>query len=251
MSGRVQVEGRPAEKPGTRVPDGAEVKVAGPALPYVGRGGVKLAGALDAFGLVVTGLEALDVGSSTGGFTDCLLQRGAAHVVCVDVGHGQLDWKLRNDPRVTVLEGINARYLSSGDLPVGCRLDLATIDVSFISLRLVLPRIPPLLDPEGARPAAGATGSIVALVKPQFEVGRGKVGRGGIVRSRNLRAETLAGVASFALSLGLGAGSMIRSPIAGAEGNIEYFIHLSLRTGGLTTEEIEKNALNLTQEEPE
>jgi 23S rRNA (cytidine1920-2'-O)/16S rRNA (cytidine1409-2'-O)-methyltransferase len=246
MSGRVQVEGRTMEKPGVRVPADAGVSVAA-GLLYVGRGGVKMAGALDAFNLDVAGLTALDVGSSTGGFTDCLLRRGAARVICVDVGRGQLDWKLRNDPRVTVLEGINARYLSPGDLPEACRLDLAVIDVSFISLKLVLPRIAPLLD---ERAPGAAAGSIVALVKPQFEVGRGKVGRGGIVRGRSLRREALAGIATFALSMGLGVSGMIRSPITGAEGNIEYFVLLHLSAGGLTAEEIEKNALTLTEEEP-
>ncbi|HEY3174686.1 MAG TPA: TlyA family RNA methyltransferase [Candidatus Polarisedimenticolia bacterium] len=251
MSGRVQVEGRTLEKPGTQVDPLVGVSVAGPALPYVGRGGVKLAGALDAFGLDVTGLAALDVGSSTGGFTDCLLQRGAARVVCVDVGHGQLDWKLRNDPRVTVLEGINARYLSPAELPEGWRPELAVIDVSFISLKLVLPRIAPLVGFEADRAPAGARGSIVALVKPQFEVGRGNVGRGGIVRGRSLRAGALTGIASFALSMGLSVRAMIRSPISGAEGNIEYFVLLDSRTGGFKAEEIDENALTLTQEEPE
>jgi 23S rRNA (cytidine1920-2'-O)/16S rRNA (cytidine1409-2'-O)-methyltransferase len=247
MSGRVEVEGARVDKPGAQIADGAGVRLIGPEIPYVGRGGLKLAGALDAFGIDVAGLIAVDIGSSTGGFTDCLLQRGAARVCCVDVGRGQLDWTLRNDPRVVVIEGLNARYLSPADLPaVAGAPQLAVVDVSFISLRLVLPRVPPLLAGQGsARPG----GDILALVKPQFEVGRGRVGRGGIVRDAALRREVLSGIASFAGSLGLGIRGMCRSPIQGAEGNREYFLYMNCRPSGLTSEEIEQHAVNLTNEE--
>lgn len=250
MAGRVTVDGAAASKPGARVAGEAEIRVTGPPLPFVGRGGVKLAGALETLGLDVTGLRVLDVGSSTGGFTDCLLQRGAAHVVCVDVGRGQLEWRLRNDPRVTILEGKNARYLSGEDLADGGPVQMAVIDVSFISLKLILPPVASLLSPPREEGAGGAAGSILALVKPQFEVGRGRVGRGGIVRSRELRREAVAGVAHFASSMGTSVAAVIRSPITGAEGNIEYFLHLVMRTQGLTTEEIDRHVSKLTEEEP-
>ena len=245
MSRRVTVDGRIQDKPGTRIDLDADVTVEAPALSYVGRGGLKLAGALDTFRVDAAGLTVLDIGASTGGFTDCVLQRGAARVFAVDVGRGQIDWKLRNDPRVVVVEGLNARYLNPGDLPgFGGGVDLATIDVSFISLRLVLPKVAPILRPPPA-PAC-----ILALVKPQFEVGRGKVGRGGIVRDSDLRREALAGIARFSLTLGLSVRGLARSPIAGAEGNVEYFAHLDTGAGGLTPEEIDNEATRLVREEP-
>ena len=170
LAGRVKVGGEVVSKAGANVPDGAAIEVVEPDFPWVGRGGVKLAHALDTFGIDVTGREALDIGASTGGFTDVLLQRGARRVVALDVGHGQLDWRLREDPRVVVLERRNARQLERGWLPAP--VDVVTIDVSFISLRLILPALPPVLAP-------GA--DIVALVKPQFEAGRR---RGGPRRAR-------------------------------------------------------------------
>jgi len=244
LSGRVSVEGLPSAKAGSRVPDDAVVNVTGALHPFVGRGGLKLAGALDTLRVDVTALTALDVGSSTGGFTDCLLQRGAAQVVCIDVGQGQLDWKLRNDPRVRVFEGVNARYLPPEitGLFAG-RFDLAVVDVSFISLKLILPVLPPLLLP--------GRGGIIALVKPQFEVGRGKVGKGGIVRSARLRYEAVAGIGAFAIDAGLGVLGVAASPITGAEGNCEYFIHLSVAPGGLTQGELEKHVIDLTHAEEE
>lgn len=245
MSRRVTVDGRLQDKPGTRIDPDAEVAVEAPALSYVGRGGLKLAGALDAFGIDPAGLTVLDIGASTGGFTDCALQRGAARVFAVDVGHGQIDWKLRNDPRVVVVEGLNARYLGPGDLPgLADGVDIATIDVSFISLRLVLPKVAPMLRPPPA------TACILALVKPQFEVGRGKVGRGGIVRDPELRREALAGIAHFSLTLGLCVRGLERSPIDGAEGNVEYFACLGTGQGGLSPEEIDDKASRLVREEP-
>jgi 23S rRNA (cytidine1920-2'-O)/16S rRNA (cytidine1409-2'-O)-methyltransferase len=196
----------------------AEVRVAVPDHPYVGRGGIKLAHALDLFGIVVDGRLALDIGASTGGFTDVLLQRGACGVVALDVGHGQLDWKLRNDPRVVVIERTNARSLAAADLPENVRaFDVITIDVSFISLRHILPVVPPLL-----RPGA----DVIALVKPQFEAGRAEVGKGGIVRDAAVQQRVVEEVSAAADALGLRRVGMTESPIAGMEGNREFLIHL-------------------------
>jgi 23S rRNA (cytidine1920-2'-O)/16S rRNA (cytidine1409-2'-O)-methyltransferase len=220
LAGRVRVDGRPAAKPGMTVPAGAAVDVTEPDHPFVGRGGVKLDGALTRLGLNPAGRTAIDVGASTGGFTDCLLRRGARRVLALDVGAGQLDWTLRNDPRVTVLEGINARHLAAGDLPE--TPDLAVVDVSFISLRLILPALVPLLR-EGA--------DLVALVKPQFEVGREQVGPGGIVRDPELHRAAVLRVASAASSIGCRVVGGCASPITGAEGNREFFLHL--RTGAV------------------
>jgi 23S rRNA (cytidine1920-2'-O)/16S rRNA (cytidine1409-2'-O)-methyltransferase len=218
LAGRVRVDGRPAGKPGMTVAADAAIEVTQPDHPFVGRGGVKLEGAFTRLGLDPSGRTAIDVGASTGGFTDCLLRRGARRVLALDVGSGQLDWSLRNDPRVTVLEGINARYLKPGDLPE--TPDLAVVDVSFISLRLVLPAIAPLVAP-------GA--DVVALVKPQFEVGRDEVGPGGIVRDAALHRAAVLRVAREAASIGYQVVGGCPSPIAGAEGNREFFLHL--RTG--------------------
>jgi 23S rRNA (cytidine1920-2'-O)/16S rRNA (cytidine1409-2'-O)-methyltransferase len=181
----------------------------------VGRGGVKLAHALDTFRIDVTGREALDIGASTGGFTDVLLQRGARRVAALDVGHGQLDWRLREDPRVVVLEHRNARQLEPEWLPAP--VDIVTIDVSFISLRLILPVLPPVLAP-------GA--DIVALVKPQFEAGRAEVGRGGLVKDPAVHEAVLARVTERAASCGLARVGMTPSPITGATGNKEFLMHL-------------------------
>jgi 23S rRNA (cytidine1920-2'-O)/16S rRNA (cytidine1409-2'-O)-methyltransferase len=221
IAGSVRVNGQPASKAGTAVPSDAEVTVAVPDHPYVGRGGLKLAHALDAFGIAVQGL-ALDIGASTGGFTDVLLQRGVARVVALDVGHGQLDWKLRNDPRVVVLERLNARALTPSDLPADAReFDIITIDVSFISLRYILPVLPPLLR-EGAH--------VIALVKPQFEAGRAEVGKGGIVRDNAVQRRVVDEVTAAADALGLTRAGMTESPIAGMEGNREFLVHFLLRT---------------------
>ena len=231
MSGRVSVAGRTVDKAGQLVAEDAELRVAPAAREYASRGGHKLAGALDAFSLDVRDARALDVGASTGGFTDCLLQRHAAHVVALDVGKGQLDWRLRNDARVTVIEGVNARALVPDDLPVSHRVfDLVTVDVSFISLRLVLAPLLPILHSEG---------SLVALIKPQFEVGRGQVGKGGIVRDAALRAGALATVATGTADLGFAVRGLTASPLAGMEGNQEYFMLADPRPGGLSTREIE------------
>jgi len=218
IAGSVRVNGQPASKAGTSVARDADVTVATPDHPYVGRGGLKLAHALDVFGVAVDGRVALDIGASTGGFTDVLLQRGAPRVVALDVGHGQLDWKLRNDPRVIVLERVNARSLTPVDLPESAReFDIITIDVSFISLRHILPAVPPLMR-EGA--------DVIALVKPQFEAGRAEVGKGGIVRDEAVQLRVVEEVTAAANALGLTRAGMTESPIAGMEGNREFLVHL-------------------------
>jgi len=214
LAGQVSVAGQPVTKAGTAVADNADVALIAPDHPYVGRGGVKLAHALDAFHVDVSGREALDIGASTGGFTDVLLQRGAVRVVALDVGHGQIDWKLRNDPRVLVVEGFNARLLTAADLPAP--VDVVVIDVSFISLRQILPVVPALL-----RPGA----DVVALVKPQFEAGRAEV-RKGIVRDAAIHARVLDHVSAAAADIGLTRVSSVPSPITGAKGNQEFFLHL-------------------------
>jgi 23S rRNA (cytidine1920-2'-O)/16S rRNA (cytidine1409-2'-O)-methyltransferase len=190
IAGQVSVNGQPVSKPGTQIAADAEVALIAPDHPYVGRGGVKLAHALDAFGIDAAGREALDIGASTGGFTDVLLQRGARRVVALDVGHGQIDWKLRNDERVVVIEGFNARHLTLANLPG--HVDLVVIDVSFISLRPILRVVPPLLNPRA---------DVVALVKPQFEAGRGEV-RKGINRDPAIHARVLEVVSAAAREVG-------------------------------------------------
>jgi 23S rRNA (cytidine1920-2'-O)/16S rRNA (cytidine1409-2'-O)-methyltransferase len=215
LAGEVLAGDRPVDKAGDLVDAAAELRLRSAPMPFVSRGGVKLAHALDVFGVDPRGLVALDVGASTGGFTDCLLQRGAVRVHCVDVGHGQLDWKIASDARVRVHDRVNARTIDPA--VVGERVDLVVIDVSFISLRLVLPALPPL-----ARPGA----PVVALVKPQFEVGRAHVGKGGIVRDDEARARSLVEVRAAAEALGFEALGDTTSPITGGKGNIEYLLHL-------------------------
>ena len=218
LAGAVRVGTTATPKAGSMVAADALVEVALADHPYVGRGGLKLAHALDAFGLACDGKLALDVGASTGGFTDVMLQRGARRVVALDVGHAQLAWRLRSDPRVVVLEGVNARYLKPDDLPADARVfDLVSIDVSFISLRLVLPAVPPLL----AVPA-----DVVALVKPQFEAGRADVGKGGIVRDAAVHARSVDEVSACAAALGFLVRQHCESPIRGTEGNREFLVHL-------------------------
>jgi 23S rRNA (cytidine1920-2'-O)/16S rRNA (cytidine1409-2'-O)-methyltransferase len=215
-TGVVRVDGRVADKPGMPVRSDALVEVVRPDHPWVSRGGVKLAAALEAFGVDPRGLRCLDVGASTGGFTHVLLERGATQVVAVDVGRGQLDWGLRNDPRVVVREGVNARRLLPEEVPGP--FALITVDVSFISLRLVLPALAPLLEPEGA---------LVALVKPQFEVGRRQVGRGGVVRDEEARERAILAVIAAAAELGLACRGRIPSPIAGPAGNVEELVYFA------------------------
>jgi 23S rRNA (cytidine1920-2'-O)/16S rRNA (cytidine1409-2'-O)-methyltransferase len=218
LAGKVEVNGRKVSKAGTLIAADADLQVAEPEHPWVGRGGIKLAHALEKFGIDVAGRLALDIGASTGGFTDVLLQRGARHVIALDVGHNQLHWKLRSDPRVTVLEGVNARALTRETLPgIGDGAGIVTIDVSFISLRHILPVVPPLL----AAPA-----DVVALVKPQFEAGRDEVGRGGLVTDPAIHARVIAAVGDEAATVGLTRVAVIESPITGAEGNREFLMHL-------------------------
>jgi 23S rRNA (cytidine1920-2'-O)/16S rRNA (cytidine1409-2'-O)-methyltransferase len=220
MAGTVTVDGQVVDKPGYRVRGGARVTVRRPAHPYVGRGGVKLAHALAVFRIDPRGRTAADLGASTGGFTDCLLQAGAARVYAIDVGHGQLAWRLRTDPRVVVLEGLNARALAPVHL--GGPVDLVTVDLSFISLRLVWPAIFDVLSPGG---------DVIALVKPQFEAGRQQVRRGGIVRDPAVHATVLRDVLDAAASAGLEPRALTPSPITGPAGNIEYLAHLRRRDG--------------------
>jgi 23S rRNA (cytidine1920-2'-O)/16S rRNA (cytidine1409-2'-O)-methyltransferase len=215
MAGQVRVNGAPVAKAGTSVPADAEVTLVKPDHPYVSRGGLKLAHALDTFAIDVRNRTALDIGASTGGFTDVLLQRGARQVVALDVGRGQLDWRLRTDPRVVVLEHVNARFLEPSDLPGP--LDVVTIDVSFISLRHILPVVPATLAPEA---------DVVALVKPQFEAGREDVGDGGLVLDPAVHERVVNEIKAAARAVGLNPAAMTPSPITGATGNQEFLLHL-------------------------
>jgi 23S rRNA (cytidine1920-2'-O)/16S rRNA (cytidine1409-2'-O)-methyltransferase len=215
LAGQVTVNGQVVSKAGAPVADDAQVALTVPDHPYVGRGGIKLAHALDAFAVAVAGRRALDVGASTGGFTDVLLQRGAADVIALDVGHGQLDWKLRSDARVLVREGVNARALTAADVPHA--VDIVTIDVAFISLRHIFPALLSFLAPRA---------DIVALVKPQFEAGREEVGRGGVVTDPAVHEAVVERVTGEAAGVGLRRENMTPSPITGASGNREFFLHL-------------------------
>lgn len=216
MAGQVDLDGHGAVKAGTMVSEHAAVTVIGPDHPWVSRGGVKLAHALETFGIDVTGRLALDVGASTGGFTDVLLTRGAARVIAVDVGHGQIHWKLRTDPRVTVIEGLNARHLTRDALPdLGDGAAVVTIDVSFISLALILP---PLLD------VTTSEADVLALVKPQFEAGRRDAPK-GVVRDPAVHARVQAEVTAKAAAIGWARVAATPSPIVGAKGNREFLLH--------------------------
>lgn len=214
MAGVVLVDNQRASKPSDLISSNAEIRVKNsedPASRYVGRGGLKIEAALREFSISVSGIICLDVGASTGGFTDCLLQQGAQKVVAVDVGHNQIDWRLRRDPRVEVREGVNARYLTPEDFVE--KFELIVVDVSFISVSKVLPALVPLMT---------VGGHMVVLIKPQFEVGRGEVGRGGIVRDTEKHERVVEEVKDAAMKLGLQALRVIESPIRGAEGNSEF-----------------------------
>jgi len=215
-AGLVLVDGRPMDKAGSEVADTATIELKGKACPYVSRGGLKLGAGLDFFALDPAGMVCADIGASTGGFTDCLLQRGAAKVYAIDVGYGQLDWKLRNDQRVVVRERVNARNLTQADFAEP--LDLAVIDAAFISLKILLPPLLPLF---------GGTVRIMALIKPQFEVGREKVGKGGVVRDRALHEAVVAEIISFAEGLGLTSHGATPSPILGPKGNREFVAYFT------------------------
>lgn len=222
LAGKVELDGRVADKAGTMVAPGAQVSLREEDHPYVSRGALKLVAALDHFGLAPAGLIALDVGASTGGFTDVLLRRGAARVYAIDVGYGQLAWTLRQDPRVVVLERENVRHLDPAKLPEPA--DLAVVDVSFMSLTLVLEKIAQLL--------RGEDKPVVALVKPQFEVGKGEVGKGGVVRDEAKRQAAVDKVARFAEGAGFRVVGVLPSPILGPAGNVEYL--MLLRTPRIT-----------------
>jgi len=216
MSAKVQVNGQIVDKPGLAVAEADEITVKGPDHPYVSRGGLKLEAALASLGIAVEGRICLDVGASTGGFTDCLLQHGAARVFAVDVGYGQFAWTLRDDPRVVLIERTNIRYLPAEALP--CRVDLAVIDVSFISLKIVVPAVVKFLKNNA---------SILALVKPQFEVGKGKVGKGGVVRDSEQHRKVIRELSDFFETAGFSCEARLPSPVLGPKGNREFFILLS------------------------
>lgn len=215
MSGLVFVNGQRADKPGTPVAPDAKIEVRGEAIPFVSRGGFKLDKALQVFPIDPSGKSCIDCGASTGGFTDVLLQHGAAKVYAVDVGYGQLAWKLRNDPRVVNLERTNLRYVTAEQIPE--LLELAVMDVSFISIKLVLPAVKALLVP-------GA--DLVCLIKPQFEAGRDEVGKKGVVRDSGVHCQVIRGILDFATQIGLSVMGLDFSPIKGPEGNIEYICHM-------------------------
>ena len=217
MSGNVYVNGQKADKPGTSFEETVEIEVRGAVCPYVSRGGLKLEKALRDFGVKVDGFVCSDSGASTGGFTDCLLQQGARKVFAIDVGYGQLDWKIRSDERVVVMERTNIRYVTPEDL--GEPLDLSVIDVSFIGLEIVLPTIKTLLKP---------TGQVLCLIKPQFEAGKENVGKKGVVRDPKIHQMVLDNFVSLVDGLGFKILGLTFSPVKGPEGNIEFLGHLSL-----------------------
>ena len=217
MAGQVYVDGQKADKPGISYEESVDIEVRGESCPYVSRGGLKLEKALRDFGVDPTGFVCSDSGASTGGFTDCLLQQGASKVFAIDVGYGQLDWKIRSDPRVVVMERTNIRYVTPEDL--GEALDLSVIDVSFISLKIVLPAIKALLKP---------TGQVLCLIKPQFEAGREKVGKKGVVREPETHKQVLDDFVALANALNFTILGLTFSPVKGPEGNIEFLGHLTL-----------------------
>jgi 23S rRNA (cytidine1920-2'-O)/16S rRNA (cytidine1409-2'-O)-methyltransferase len=214
IEGKVLVNGNKVEKPGSMVDESSEIKLCGETLPYVSRGGLKLEHAIKHFSIDIKDKVAIDIGASTGGFTDCLLQHGAKRVYAVDVGYGQLAWKLRTDPRVVAIERTNIRYMEREKIPEP--VDIATVDVSFISLKLVIPKLLEFLKPSG---------EIVALIKPQFEVGKGEVEKGGIVRSEEKRTKAVENIKDSFESLSLKVIGVVESPIKGQKGNIEYLIY--------------------------
>lgn len=214
LEGKVLVNGKKVEKPGTMVDDSSNIELCGENIPYVSRGGLKLEAAIKKFEIDIKDKVAMDVGASTGGFTDCLLQHGAKKVYAVDVGYGQLAWKLRTDPRVIPIERTNIRYMPKEQIPEN--IDIATIDVSFISLKLVIPKVMEFLKDRG---------EIVALIKPQFEVGKKDVEKGGIIRSPEKRQFAVSEVVKFCEQSGLKIKGVIESPIRGQKGNIEYLLY--------------------------
>ena len=228
MSGNVFVNGQREDKAGTTFEDDAIIEIKGHTLKYVSRGGLKLEKAIDVFGVDVDGLICMDVGSSTGGFTDCMLQNGAAKVYSIDVGRGQLDWKLRQDERVVCMEKTNIRYVTPED--IADKIQFSSIDVSFISLTKVLLPVRELLIDDG---------KVVCLIKPQFEAGREKVGKKGVVRDRKVHVEVIEKVMDYAAGIGFGILNLDFSPVKGPEGNIEYLIYLQKNKAGLVNDGID------------
>ncbi len=237
LAGKIAVDGQCLTQCGAQVAAQAEVRLLGAPSPYVSRGGEKLAAGLEAFDCRVQDAVALDVGASTGGFTDCLLQAGARRVYAVDVGYGQLHWRLRNDPRVVVRERTNARYLTPHDFPE--RMNFLTVDASFISLHLLLPALVPLLAPQA---------EAILLVKPQFEVGKGEVGKGGVVRDARQHQQVLQAVLTAAQTCGLALRAAIPSPLSGPKGNREFLAHLTVGAPPLPQRELDDLCLGLTRE---
>jgi 23S rRNA (cytidine1920-2'-O)/16S rRNA (cytidine1409-2'-O)-methyltransferase len=219
LAGRVLVNQEPVTKPGIRVSESDLIVIKGTDMPYVSRGGVKLAEALTQFQIDAAGQHCMDVGASTGGFTDCLLQNGARHVVAVDVGYGQIAWKLRQDPRVTILERTNIRYLTGDKVPFP--VELAVIDVSFISLKIVVPAIRNFLKTDA---------TVVTLIKPQFEVGRTRVGKGGVVKNPALHEEIIQSLSQFFETVGFRVHGLVPSPITGPKGNKEFLCHMTIKS---------------------
>jgi len=229
MAGNVYVDGQKEDKAGTKVAVNADIEVKGSQMKYVSRGGYKLEKAINEFGVQLEGKICLDIGASTGGFTDCMLQNGASKVYAIDVGYGQFAWKLRNDERVVCLEKTNVRYVTHEQVPD--EGDFASIDVSFISLTKVLPAVLGVLGPNG---------QLVCLIKPQFEAGREKVGKKGVVRDINVHREVIEMIVNYVRVQNLGILALDFSPIKGPEGNIEYLIYLDKSRTGMTEEEVTK-----------
>ncbi len=227
MAGKVYVDGMKEDKAGTKIPVFAEIEVKDTSMKYVSRGGYKLEKAMEVFPITLTDKICLDIGASTGGFTDCMLQNGASKVYAIDVGYGQFAWKLRNDPRVVCLEKTNVRYITNEQVPD--RADFASIDVSFISLTKVLPAVLGVMQ---------EAGQLVCLIKPQFEAGREKVGKNGVVKDISVHKDVIAMITDYVMALGLGIMGLDFSPIKGPKGNIEYLIYLDKKQEGLTQEEV-------------
>ena len=240
MAGQVYVDGQKEDKAGSMFADTVKVEVRGNTLPYVSRGGLKLEKAMNEFDVSLSGKVCMDVGASTGGFTDCMLQNGGVKVYSIDVGYGQLDWKLRNDPRVICMEKTNIRYVVPEDIQE--RPAFSSIDVSFISLTKVLLPVRNLLTEDG---------EIVCLIKPQFEAGREKVGKKGVVRDKKVHEEVILKIIDFAFEIGLNVIGIDFSPIKGPEGNIEYLIMLDRKNEGLTIEEAHKAAHDIEEQSHE
>lgn len=237
MSGIVYVDGQKEDKAGSMFEDTVAIEVRGTTLKYVSRGGLKLEKAMTHFGVQLAGKVCMDVGASTGGFTDCMLQNGAVKVYAVDVGHGQLDWKLRNDERVVCMEKTNIRYVTPED--IADRIQFASIDVSFISLSKVLGPVKQLLTDDG---------QIVCLIKPQFEAGREKVGKKGVVREKSTHLEVIGQVIGFAVGAGFEVLNLEFSPIKGPEGNIEYLLYLQNHTDGAQHPEMDVDPAGIVEE---